>query len=676
MIRKNTKIQTGKTYTVTDARGTYTIIVGDMSESTDTPTTDSTLSNMHVGVGAPSLGLGKIGGIYVDSLNKRVYVKDAIGWDSGFDMGGSAGSSEFKVGVGTPSLNLSSSISAYIDMQSMTFHTRSGGSWDEGRLMRGNAGSNGKSVRFGNGPPISSLGENDETYIDLNDFKIHTKSSGLWSSGQVFKGNNGQNGKSIRFGNGLPSDGAGDDDEVYLDLSNFKVHTKSTGSWGSGLAFKGNDGSSGKDGSDGSPGKDGVVAQLTNDSDVIPTDSDGTGYDFTDTGGEFELRAGGSKITSGVTYYAGTTGTGSSTTVNGLTLTITSGGAYTLSGASWSQPFAKFTMRAVHDGVTYTKVYKVTKARSGIKGGDGLPGNNGKDGTDGTDALSGYLSNEADVLPAANDGTGYSFADTGGTFYVYSGKTQVSPTNFYVGAAGTATSQTINGLTLSITSGGVYSLSGASWTTDSVTFTLRAVYSGVTLSKVYKATKSKAGSKGDIGATGPGVKVYSVALGSDSSTSDVELTTSYSDMYLADVMTDEGNILTASSVRGGTTTFTISQTGRYRIELQAAFRIKNSATDSTTYAATGYAQILKDGVSLVSGNVSMTAAAPTSTFYFPKFASGTVVLEKKIRLTAGTVLKVQAKTSSTTSTKKTYLELATDSESQTTEDTILTITKL
>ena len=1076
MIRNKIKLQAGKTYTVNDASSTYTIIVGDMREAPSTFTEDAA-SSLSVGAGSPSLELGKIGGIYLDHINKKVHVKDASGWDSGFDLGGSGGSSEFKVGAGAPSLNLSSSISAYIDMQSMTFHTRSGGSWDEGRLMRGNAGSsgqNGKSVRFGSGPPIASLGTDDETYIDLSDFKIHTKSSGAWSGGQVFRGNNGNNGKSIRFGSGLPSDGDGeddevyldltsfkvhsksagswgsghvfkgsdgaaglngksikfgngapsesdgdddevyldlsnfkvhskslgtwgsgfafkgdngqdglngksvrfgsgppiaslgdddeayidlndfkihtksagswssgnafkgsngqngksvkfgnglpsdtegeddeiyldlsnfkihsksagswgsghefkgasgsnglngksvrfgngtpandvgdddevyfdlsnfkvhakssgswsggqlfkgdngsngqngingkslrfgngapsdtdgdddevyldlssfkvhsksagswgagldfrgndgqnglngksvrfgsgspsdslgdddevyfdlndfkvhtkssgywdggsafkgndgtpglngksirfgngtpsasdgDDDEVYLDLSSFKIHSKSAGSWGTGLAFKGNDGLNGNDGADGTNGKDGIAAQLTNDSDVIPTDSDGTGYDFTDTGGEFELRSGGSKITSGVTYYAGAAGTSSSVAVNGLTLSIASDGAYSLSGASWTQSFAKFTMRAIHNGVTYTKVYKVTKARggvagangaNGINGTNGLPGRNGSDGADGSDALTGYLSNESDSVAAANDGTGYSLVGRGGTYYVYAGKTQVSPSNFYVGAVGTATSQTISGLTLSITSGGAYSLSGASWTTDSVSFTLRAIYSGVTLSKIYKITKSKAGGKGDqgikgdIGATGPGVKVYSVALGSDSSTADVQLTTSYADMYLADVMTNEGGILSAT-VSKSSSSFTISETGRYRVELQASFRAKNSSTISS-YSTSGYVKILKDGSTFVESNVSLSALTATThlgpggvIMTTPKYGSGMITLDKKVRLLAGTVLKIQAKTTSTTADKLTYLELATDSETQTAEDTILTITKL
>ena len=78
MIRNRLKLQTGKTYTVNDASSTYTIIVGDMREVPETRSED-TASSLSVGAGAPSFELGKIGGIYLDHINKRVHVKDAAG---------------------------------------------------------------------------------------------------------------------------------------------------------------------------------------------------------------------------------------------------------------------------------------------------------------------------------------------------------------------------------------------------------------------------------------------------------------------------------------------------------------------------------------------------------------------------------------------------------------------
>lgn len=131
-----------------------------------------------------------------------------------------------------------------------------------GELLEGdNVTPSGGGLSFGNGSPISLNGKDGDVYLDLADFKVHTKSAGSWSSGAAFKGtngtngSNGTNGKSVRFGNGAPSSGLGDNDDVYLDLTDFKVHTKSAGSWGSGSAFKGTNGSNGSNGTNGKRGK-------------------------------------------------------------------------------------------------------------------------------------------------------------------------------------------------------------------------------------------------------------------------------------------------------------------------------------------------------------------------------------------------------------------------------------
>ena len=90
MLRKKLKVETGKTYTVRDAVSTYTIIVGDVSESDSAPASPASDSSFAVGVGAPSLNLGRSGGVYLDSVSRKIYTKDAAGWDSGFDMGSSS----------------------------------------------------------------------------------------------------------------------------------------------------------------------------------------------------------------------------------------------------------------------------------------------------------------------------------------------------------------------------------------------------------------------------------------------------------------------------------------------------------------------------------------------------------------------------------------------------------
>jgi hypothetical protein len=498
----------------------------------------------------------------------------------------------------------------YLDTLNHVFYKRSSGAWVSRTSHKGR---NGKTIFDGSGDPDdpaselpSDIGDAvlGDLYHDVTNFKWYKRNSSStdgskWDPRNSYKPGEIKN-MSLLNGFNLATAASSDwltdpvlaaarEGDTVLDSNNKRLYRRTSSGWedqGSIAGQKGDSGDKGADGQPGADGKNGVSAQLTNDSDVIPADSDGSGYDFTNTGGEFEIRSGGTKVSSGVTYYAGASGVSSTSTVNGLTLTINSSGAYSLSGASWSQNFARFTMRADYDGVTYTKVYKVTKARAGLRGSDGNNGKDGADGADGADALTGYLSNEADVLSAASDGTGYSLVGTGGTFYVYSGKTLVSPSNFYAGAIGTSTTQTISGLTLSINSSGVYSLSGASWTSDTASFTLRAVYSGVTLTKTYKITKSKAGSKGDNGsaglpgADGEGVNKYVDSLSSDSSLA----ASTPKKLYYNDLVANIGSIVTKSGDPANGSTFTISSAGRYKVDLACGFKAVYSAGTSVNYS--------------------------------------------------------------------------------------------
>ncbi|MDY0197646.1 MAG: hypothetical protein RBR68_07510 [Tenuifilaceae bacterium] len=110
----------------------------------------------------------------------------------------------------------------------------------------------------------------------------------------------------------------------------------------------------------------------------------------------------------------------------------------------------------------------------------------------GIHAVSGFLTNENHTVAAAADGAGYDLTGAGGVFKVYNGITEVTNQCDFSGGA------TKSELTLTISSAGVYSLSGPSWTSNSETFTLNATYNGVTISKVYTITKSLAGVDAEI----------------------------------------------------------------------------------------------------------------------------------------------------------------------------------
>lgn len=172
-------------------------------------------------------------------------------------------------GNGSPSAGNGKDGDVYLDLTDFKVHTKSGGAWGSGTLFKGTNGSNGAAgsagnrIRWGNGAPSNGDGDNDDLYLDLTDFKIHTKGSGSWGVGNAFKGATGSaglKGATLLQGSGVPGSGTGDDGDTFLDVTNHIVYKKSGGSWASqGSSFKGATGSTGASGSKGSDGLRGKV---------------------------------------------------------------------------------------------------------------------------------------------------------------------------------------------------------------------------------------------------------------------------------------------------------------------------------------------------------------------------------------------------------------------------------
>lgn len=118
-------------------------------------------------------------------------------------------------------------------------------------------------------------------------------------------------------------------------------------------------------------------------------------------------------------------------------------------GASSETPVA-------FDTITIVAVKPGLDGTDGINGDDGVDGINGDDGAD---AIIGFLTNESHVVTAEADGTGYNLTGAGGTFTVFEGITDKTGASVTYSIQGT---NPVSGLTISINTSGVYSLSGAS----------------------------------------------------------------------------------------------------------------------------------------------------------------------------------------------------------------------
>ena len=174
--------------------------------------------------------------------------------------------------------------------------------------------------------------------------------------------------------------------------------------------------------------------------------------------------------TSGTVYYEFLIGTVSQQNTTSNTYTYTPETAFT------SMP-KQITVK-VREGATDAAILATdTMAMIGLRPG--------------TNAVSGFLTNEAATVAASSAGVIASYTGTGGTFSVYDGitdKTGNTATVTY-SVVGTPT-----GITASIATTGVYTLSAM--TVDSTSVTFRAVYAGVTIDKIYSIAKSKAGTTG------------------------------------------------------------------------------------------------------------------------------------------------------------------------------------
>lgn len=228
------------------------------------------------------------------------------------------------------------------------------------------------------------------------------------------------------------------------------------GTWSTPVRWNGLDGAPGEPGAPGAPGEPGAPAKS-----IIASSS--RQY-FTYTSAGVAVPASQSAI---ISFTGSNLGTVTFTTSPTVTLTGT-GSTRTLDvSAMGANEIVTIT---VSDGSVSDSV-SVVKLRDGAGG------------------LVGFLTNESHVVSAASNGTDYSLTGAGGTFRVFQGLSDVTTSCTF-----SVTTATISGLTMSINaSTGVYSLSGGSWSSDSASFTLNAVFNGSTISKVYSISKSKAG---------------------------------------------------------------------------------------------------------------------------------------------------------------------------------------
>src|SRR6185312_8344261 len=265
-------------------------------------------TSWHDGTGAPSSSLGADGDYYLNNATADVYAKANGSWalranirglqgqpgapgsagpagsTGGTGAQGPAGpsGSTWYRGTGAPSDSTGSNGDFYL-RSSGDVYAKSGGSWGSPVFNivgpagpqgvagpAGSTGSSGASVRVASGAPSNSLGADGDSYVDLTTGHVWTRATGAYTdTGLSLKGATGAagatgatglRGASITAGTGTPSNASGNDGDLYVDLANGEVWSKSAGSWAdTGKTLKGATGVKGDTGAAGSAGAAGAT---------------------------------------------------------------------------------------------------------------------------------------------------------------------------------------------------------------------------------------------------------------------------------------------------------------------------------------------------------------------------------------------------------------------------------
>ena len=251
----------------------------------------------------------------------------------------------------------------------------------------------------------------------------------------------------------------------------------------------------------------------------------------------------------------------------------------------------------------------------------------------GKDSITGFITNEAAAVATASDGTGADYTSAGGTFNVYDGTTSKTGN-----AAVTYSVPSSSGLTISIAATGVYTVTAMS--ADNATATLRAVYGGVTIDKIYSISRSKTGAAGvssvtaaytndslTVPLTSAGVATWTGSGGQFqvydgntlltlSSTTQSTTTPATSAQYVLDITPVSGNTLTEPTLTG-TTTVTISDWA-------------GTLNTATVYRITAYIKTVAGNNVVLSRDVSISPskAGADSTAYW--MVSSVAAVQKSI----------------------------------------------
>lgn len=212
-------------------------------------------------------------------------------------------------GTGAPSDLIGTDLDLYLNLSNGDVYEKASGTWGAPIInVMGPAGTDGAdgadgqtgSVwRSGVGVPSDAVGTDLDFYLNTANGDVYQRSAGHYSVITNIKGadgtngadgadgTNGTDGEDGRDGNqwftgtGVPSDGIGEDGDLYLNIANGDVYQKASGTWGASVAnITGPAGADGADGAPGADGADGAGLPTGGNADDVLKKQSGTDFDY------------------------------------------------------------------------------------------------------------------------------------------------------------------------------------------------------------------------------------------------------------------------------------------------------------------------------------------------------------------------------------------------------------
>ena len=337
------------------------------------------------------------------------------------------------------------------------------------KALRGEQGLEGNGLQilgeFSSVDDLPKTGNSGDAYLINGLIYIWSANTNSWGDGVPIRGEQGLPGKN------------GDDGKttyIHIKYSNDgKTFTTNNGEdqgiWmGQYTDFSENDSTNFNDYKwfkvVGEDGEHGIVANLTNDSHIIPVNSDGstssTSFDGCST--TIQLTYKGNLLSTGVTY--------SYTKSSSITGTW-SNGTYTVTDLS--QDTGYVDMKATYEGVSYTKRFTVSKNVNGLDGEDSYVVN---------------LSNDSHVFSTDSSGAFTGTTSTTTVVTAFKGTTSITPT--------IGTLPTVTGLTLSKSGTTITIKASSTSLATSGSFNIPITVDGISFTKIFSWAKVQNGKDG------------------------------------------------------------------------------------------------------------------------------------------------------------------------------------